>query len=64
MYKSDLNGNLVDFADAPFFKGMEGDWIAQMGAQGLAFDGQNLWALDAKDKRICVIEKAVRLGGR
>ena len=26
-------------------------------ASGIAFDGENLWALDNKNKRICIIEK-------
>ena len=28
-------------------------------AQGMAFDGEQIWALDKKNKRICVIERNV-----
>ncbi len=42
------DGNLVEWAEKPF----DGQ------VNGLAHDGQNLWALDNANKRICVIEKA------
>ena len=29
----------------------------RVGLEGLACDGENLWALDEKNKRICIIEK-------
>jgi hypothetical protein len=43
--KSDLKGRLLDWGGKPF------------GIQGLAFDGQQLWALDGEARRICAIEK-------
>ncbi len=39
-------GKLLDWAETPFD-----------GCAGLAWDGKKLWALDAKAKRICIIEK-------
>ena len=42
------HGHLLDWGEKPF----DGH------CQGIAFDGKQLWALDAKGKRICVIEKA------
>ena len=47
--KSDLEGKLLDWGEKPF----EGR------CDGLAWDGEHLWALDAKGKRICAIEKAL-----
>jgi hypothetical protein len=35
-----------------------GDRIFEHGTAGLAFDGENLWAVDGVNRRICVIEKA------
>jgi hypothetical protein len=59
LYKSDLGGNLLDYADAPFFESMADHFeTLRIGVQGLAYDGENLWALDAKGKRICLIERA------
>jgi len=43
--KSDLGGRLLDWGGKPF------------GIQGLAFDGEQLWALDGEARRICAIEK-------
>ena len=43
-----LNAPVLDFGDKPF-----GDASA-----GIAWDGKNLWALDAGGRRICMIEKA------
>ena len=45
--KSDLNGRLLDWGEKPF----DGN------VNGLAWDGEKLWALDNAQKRICVIEK-------
>ena len=47
MIKSGPDGRLSDWAERPF-----GGWPPD-----IAYDGQNLWALDAPNKRICVIEK-------
>jgi len=55
--KTDHSGKLLDFGDQPFFDGSGEEWTTRLGVQGLAFDGENLWALDAKKKRICVIEQ-------
>ena len=41
------NGPLLDWGEKPF----------GIATAGIAWDGKNLWALDAKNKRICVIEK-------
>jgi hypothetical protein len=46
LIRSDLGGKLVDWGEKPF-----------EGVSGLAHDGKNLWALDNKKKRICLIEK-------
>ena len=46
--KSDFEGKLLEWGEKPF----DGR------CDGLAWDGEHLWALDAKAKRICVIEKA------
>lgn len=42
------DGNLIEWAEKPF----DGQ------VDGLAYDGENLWALDNANKRICVIERA------
>ena len=42
-----LNAKLLDWGDRPF-----GDAL-----RGIAYDGENLWALDNRNKRICIIEK-------
>ena len=47
MIKSGPDGRLVDWAERPF-----GGWPPD-----IAYDGQNLWALDAPNKRISIIEK-------
>ena len=47
LVKSGLDGRLLEWAGKPF-----GDATA-----GIAWDGRQLWALDAKNKRICAIEK-------
>jgi hypothetical protein len=44
--KSDLEGKLLDWGEKPF------------GVGGIASDGEHLWALDGKESRICMIEKA------
>jgi RNA polymerase sigma-70 factor (ECF subfamily) len=49
--KSDLNGQLLDWGEKPF----DGS------VNGLAWDGEMLWALDNEQKRICAIEKSVHL---
>ena len=41
------NARLLDWGEKPF-----GD-----SATGIVWDGRNLWALDAGEKRICIIEK-------
>jgi hypothetical protein len=43
--KSDLEGKLLEWGEQPF------------PVWGLAFDGEQLWALDHAEKRICVIER-------
>ena len=45
--KNDRNGQLLDWGEKPF----EGQ------CDGLAWDGQSLWALDSASQRICMIEK-------
>jgi len=47
LIKLDPDQNVLDRGENPV-----GDDL-----RGIAWDGQNLWALDKKDKRICVIEK-------
>ena len=46
LIKTDLDGAFLDWGEKPF------------GNQDIAWDGKNLWALDSKNKRICIIEKA------
>ena len=48
--KSDLRGRLLDWGEKPFVGSVD----------GLAWDGERLWALDNQQKRICVIEKSVQ----
>ncbi|MFC1452805.1 hypothetical protein ACFLSJ_05610 [Verrucomicrobiota bacterium] len=60
LFKCDRKGVLLDFADAPFFKSMEGSWEDQLGVRGITWDGENLWVLDNKSKRICVIQRNVQ----
>lgn len=59
LIKSDENGwRLLDYGDMPFTG--PPDYFSHPGpgyCDGLAWDGQNLWALDARSKRICLIEK-------
>jgi hypothetical protein len=43
--KSDLDGRLLEWGDQP------------VQVSGLAHDGEKLWALDKKNKRICSLEK-------
>ncbi|MFC1453059.1 hypothetical protein ACFLSJ_06895, partial [Verrucomicrobiota bacterium] len=53
LFHSDLNGNLIDSFEQPFFTHLgEGMPVA-----GITYDGERLWALDKKNKRICVIER-------
>ena len=47
IFKSDPTGRLLDFAERPCDGRVE----------GLAHDGQNLWALDPATHRLCAIEK-------
>ena len=53
LFRSDLKDNLLEFYEPPFFRG-PGD---ELPARGIVHDGKNLWALDAKNKRICIVEK-------
>lgn len=59
LIKSDRNGwRLLDYGDMPF----DGptDYFSHPGpgyCDGLTWDGQSLWALDARNKRLCIIEK-------
>jgi hypothetical protein len=53
LFKSDLKDNLLEFYEPPFFRG-PGE---ELPARGIVHDGDNLWALDDKNKRICIIEK-------
>jgi hypothetical protein len=48
MFKSGPDGRLADWAERPF-----GGWPPD-----IAWDGRNLWALDAPNRRICVIRKS------
>ena len=60
LVKSDENGwRLLDYGDMPF----EGpkDYFSHPGpgyCDGLAWDGERLWALDARENRLCVIQKS------
>jgi hypothetical protein len=47
LFRSDLSGGLLDWAEWPF----EGH------CDGLAWDGQLLWALDNEGRRVCAIER-------
>ncbi len=49
MVKTDPEGKLIDWGEKPFGRH----------TAGICWDGENLWALDAETKRICVIEKAL-----
>jgi len=33
------------------------DTTEELPTRGIAFDGRDLWALDTKSKRICIIER-------
>jgi len=57
VYKSDLRGRLLDWGTLPFEPG-DGDWRERLAVRGLAWDGQQLWALDASSGRICAIERS------
>jgi len=48
MIKSGPDGRLLEWAERPF-----GGWPPD-----IAWDGRNLWALDAPNRRICVIRKS------
>ena len=60
IFKSDPShrpqAKLLDWGTLPF-EGGEGEWEDEMACQGLAHDGKQLWALDKRGKRICLIEK-------
>ena len=43
--RTNLEGELLDWGEKPF------DWPP------IAWDGDNLWAIDREHKRICIIEK-------
>ncbi len=47
LIKTSYDGTLLDW----------GDQVFERGTAGLAFDGENLWALDGVNRRICLIEK-------
>ena len=53
LFRSDLQDHLLEFTEQPFLRGT-GDLPT---VRGIAHDGRNLWALDDKNKRICVIER-------
>ena len=59
LIKSDRNGwRLLDYADRPFAGPT--DFFSHPGpgyCDGMVWDGRQLWALDARNKRLCVIEK-------
>lgn len=59
IFRSDLNGRLLDWGTVPFGSG-GGDWGDQMATQGLAFDGERLWLLDAAGGRVCAVERVRR----
>ena len=46
--KSDPGGELLDWGEQPF----------DAECRAVAWDGSSLWALDAKGKRLCIIEKS------
>lgn len=46
LVRSNLKGKLLDWGERPF-----------PAVGGITHDGTNLWALDSKSSRICVIEK-------
>jgi hypothetical protein len=46
--RTSVKGKLLDWGEVPFAGG----------CRGLAWDGTQLWALDGKAKRVCVIERA------
>jgi hypothetical protein len=50
IYRSSLGGRLIEWGDKPF-----GDSTA-----GLAWDGKRLWALDARNRRVCQISRRER----
>ena len=59
LIKSDRNGwRLLDYGDRPFAGPT--DFFSHPGpgyCDGMAWDGSQLWALDARNRRLCVIEK-------
>jgi hypothetical protein len=46
LVKTNTEGDLLDWGEQPF------------GFNAIAFDGEHLWALDAENNRICLIERA------
>lgn len=52
LIKTSYEGMLLDW----------GDQVFERGTAGLAYDGKDLWALDAATGRICIIEKVARPG--
>jgi len=57
LFKSDLEGNLVEYLGDPLFTGMDGSTAADQGATGIAYDGKSLWLLHGVRKRICMVTK-------
>jgi len=55
--KTDIDGNVLDWAEWPFERVQMGGGAVQIGVQGLAWDGENLWALDVVGRRACIIER-------
>jgi len=50
LIKTSYDGALLDWGDQVFHRG----------TAGIAFDGENLWALDGATHRICIIERTSR----
>jgi len=53
VFRSDLEDHMLDFAEQPFLQGTGN----MPSARGITHDGNDLWALDDKNKRICTIER-------
>ena len=48
LVRTNLGGKRLEWAEKPF------------GSVGIAWDGTQLWALDPKKKRLCVIERTAK----